>query len=94
MANRAEIIYGNLGDYYLSISYEKSQFWALLVIFDFLGLTWVQKWAWPHAHPYGSGVSKPNQKVDPLGGSFGYTIISKPCFRFFWGTNQPPPPLM
>ena len=66
---------------------------GLITIFDFLGLRWAQKWAWPHAHPYGSGVSKPNQKVDPLGGPFGYTIISKSCFRFFWRTKPPLPPL-
>ena len=36
-ANRAEILYGNSGDYHLSIGIEKSRFWALFVIFDFLG---------------------------------------------------------
>ena len=30
-------------------------------------------------------ASKPNQKVDPLGGPFGPTAISKSCFRNFQG---------
>ena len=33
----AEIFYGNSGDYYLSIGYEESWFWALIAIFDFCG---------------------------------------------------------
>ena len=37
LANRAKILYGNSGDYHLSIGIEKSRFWALFVIFDFLG---------------------------------------------------------
>ena len=51
-----------------------------------------QKWAWPHACPYGSGVSKLNQKVDPLGGPFAPTINSKSCF---WNLEAwtPLPPL-
>ena len=39
LANRAKILYGNSGDYHLSIGIEKSRFWALFVIFDF----WVLK---------------------------------------------------
>ena len=35
-SNRAEIFYGNSEDYYLSISVNKSRFWALFAIFDFL----------------------------------------------------------
>ena len=35
LANRAEIFYGNSRDYYLSIGYKKSWFWALFAIFDF-----------------------------------------------------------
>ena len=31
------------------------------------------------------GGLKTQPKVDPLGAPFGYTIISKSCFRFFWG---------
>ena len=34
LANRAKILYGNSGDYRLSIGIEKSRFWALFVIFD------------------------------------------------------------
>ena len=39
LANRARILYGNSGDYHLSIGIEKSRFWALFVIFDFWALT-------------------------------------------------------
>ena len=42
------------------------------------------KMAWPHRYPYGSGTSKPNQKVDPLGGPFGSPVTSKLCFQLFW----------
>ena len=35
------------------------------------------KKAWPHRYPYESGPSKPDQKVDPLGGPFGSPVISK-----------------
>ena len=37
LANRAEIFYGNSGDYYLAIWYEKSWLWVLFAIYDFLG---------------------------------------------------------
>ena len=39
-ASQAENFYENSGDYYLSISVEKSKLWCLLFIFDFLGQFW------------------------------------------------------
>ena len=36
--NRAEIFCGNSEDYYLSFCNNKSRFWALFAIFDFLAL--------------------------------------------------------
>ena len=89
LANRPEIFYGNSQDYCLSVGHVKSQFWALFDIFDFLGLT-SPKMGVAHAHAYRSGVSKPNKRVDPLGGPFGYSIISKYCFRFFGGPTPLP----
>ena len=74
LANRAKILYGNSGDYHLSIGIEKSRFWALFVIFDFLG---------PDKGRCPTGASKPDQKVDPPGGNFGSPVISKSCFQFF-----------
>ena len=38
LINRAEIFYDNSRDYYLLIGYEKTWIWALLAIFDILGL--------------------------------------------------------
>ena len=35
-ASRAENLYVNQGDYYLSIGYKEFWFWALIAIFDFL----------------------------------------------------------
>ena len=47
----------------------------------FLGPVGLKR-AWPHRyHPYGSGTSKPNQKVDQLGGPFGSPVISKLCLQ-------------
>ena len=43
LAIRAEIFYGKSGDYYPSIGYEKSWFWALFAIFDFLGSAYAFK---------------------------------------------------
>ena len=58
----------------LSIGIEKSRFWALFVIFDFLG---------PDKGRCPTGASKPDQKVDPPGGNFGSPVISKSCFQLF-----------
>ena len=71
LTNRTDIFYGNyylsIGDYYLSIGVNKSQFWALFAIFDFLGPKEVRG-------PYESGASKPIQKVVPLGGILGHRL--------------------
>ena len=64
LANRAKILYG----------IEKSRFWALFVIFDFLG---------PDKGRCPTGASKPDQNVDPPGGHFGSPVISKSCFQLF-----------
>ena len=56
MTNQAENFHGNSGDHYLSIGHEKCKFRAFSAVLGFLGLAWAQKWAWPHACPYGSGV--------------------------------------
>ena len=74
LANRAKILYVNSGDYHLSIGIEKSRFWALFVIFDFLG---------PDKGRCPTGASKPDQKFDPPGGNFGSPVISKSCFQLF-----------
>ena len=37
LAKWADIFCGSSGDYYLSIGHEKSMFWGLFSIFDYLG---------------------------------------------------------
>ena len=76
-ANWADIFYGSSRDPYLSIDDEKSQLRCLFSIFDFLGHFWQGNGRGHHSRPKWSGASKPNQKVGPLGGPFGPTIISK-----------------
>ena len=39
----------------------------------------------------GSGASRPDQKVGQLAGTFGSTVISKPCNQKLW--PEPPSPL-
>ena len=39
------------------------------------------KKAWPHRYPYESGVSNPDQIVDPLGGPYGSPVISKSIIK-------------
>ena len=39
-----------------------------------------------------TGASKPDQKVDPLGGLFRSPVISKSCFQLFRPRTPPPPP--
>ena len=82
LINWAEIFYGNTGDYYSSIGYKRSLFWALFVIFDFLGR--LCRCVKNGVAPQIPGASKPNQKVDPFGGLFGSPVISKSCFQLYW----------
>ena len=64
-------IYGNSGDYYLSISEEKVM--MLTFNFWFFGPLLAGKWAWPTRTPL---IFKPNQKVGPLDETSGPTTIS------------------
>ena len=75
--NRAEICYGNSGDYYLVIYrlvVRKHVFDAILKIYFWWEMGVATK---------GSGISRPDQKVDQMGGPVGSTFISKKCFRNF-----------
>ena len=38
-------------------------------------LFWPKIGGCPHSYPYWSGALKPDQKVDPLGGPFGSSIV-------------------
>ena len=71
--NWAEFFFGNSGNYYLLVGGEKSKVWSLFLIFDFLGHFWRENGRGHQARPLWSWASKPNQKVDPLGGNFWST---------------------
>ena len=74
LANRAKILYGNPGDYHLSIGIEKSRFWALFVIFDFLG---------PHKGRCPTGASKPTKKLTHLVEILGHLLSRNHVSNFF-----------
>ena len=54
--------------------------------------SWFQDNRWLHRYlcPLWVWGSKPNQKVDPLGGLFRSLVISKSCFQLFWPWTPPP----
>ena len=64
-----KLFYGNSRDYYLWIIVNKSRFGPYLPFLIFWALE--------------EGASKPDQKVDPFGGNFGSSVISKSCFQLF-----------
>ena len=49
---------------------------------------WRENWRGRHGGAKGSGTSRPDQKVGPVDGPFGSTVISKTCFQNF----RPGPP--
>ena len=65
------------------IGYEKSELSYLFFDLDFSG----HFWRGHHVCPQWYESSKPDQQVGPLGGSFGSTVILKPCFDEFPGPN-------
>ena len=51
LANQAQILYGDSGDYYLSIGVEKSELGHLFFNFGFLSPNLTQNRAWLHSQP-------------------------------------------
>ena len=50
---------------------------------------WRENWRGHYIRPWRSGASKPDQKVEPLGGPFGPTAISKLRYINFQGQTPP-----
>ena len=65
--------------YWLPIGFEKSKLASAILIF--FGPLLVKNRRGHHASPWCSGSSKLNQKVGPLGGLFGSTVILNSCFQ-------------
>ena len=91
LANRAEIFYGNSGNYYLSIAGMKSMLWRLVSDFDFWGPFLAGKCAW--LAPKGLGPINPTKKLAHVGFLFSHMLSQNhaheicdpgPPFFFFW----------
>ena len=92
LTNRVDIFYGNSLDYYPSIGYKKSWFWALFAIFDFWALMGPKKWRGPTDTFMGLRTQNPTKNlthsVDLLGHLLSWNCVSN--YSDLWPVGSPP----
>ena len=86
----AEVFYESSGEYYLSISVNKSRFWALFVIFDILG---PNKGRGPTGNPMSLGPQNPTKTLTHLVNLLGHPL-SRNHLSNFSDLGPPSPPLI